>query len=833
MNPWPFARIDPPCFFRKVRVRLYPKFLIISWLVFFPPQMGWTKDLCPPTDSVQGLKQAACLAECEAYYVENPKARPSNLKGICDSTTENLLSFANPERNLERFKYCSKGVWRGVLNLPEQFKLFFMTIQDIGKLSKEHQDFLKTCDKDPACRVEAARLQAQFRDRNPNGSYKVSDEEVLKQVRNEDIFSLMARTQQHKDALSRTCQSQLITINRAIETASGFNEWDLNALQQRYRKLYQWDPYCPTVLKFDFPTKTGSGHQGAEWLAELGVKYQCISPDKINDVICFEIAKFVLDPINLVGGAGGLGAKALNKLGVGYKIERAATEFAERRSAQIITRKNKYDPRLPPRDSYIGRNLDTEVTTYEQNSAWIEKANSSTLHGSSTFLEVENTKMKFLNDTIKDKNLVTSMTNRYKELMDAKIAAIERKNPGLKIQRYSDFKSVRFAFDGKVPSNIEDQIQLAFQQTNKQFSEEIQKFKIVRASDKPESWFRAGYGRTADEASALARAGRETAGEGRLIRASDPKYQEKLSSTLKNSETLRKNLENKMGGTKLMTGSTGTKTPSREVFELVRKAKSDKDLALAIEKHYQIKITENDAKLLNSYSGAIDPFSPSLRIAHRDVHNLDNAVEGGFTADFNGLGAGNSFATAEALAGKSDVTKALQAARSGEKKMTQELRGRMAAFKRAVDDMAKCSGDDCVGIAKKALSNDDKIKILNRLAADSRTRGIRVAFVNKGVNEPAHRTLLSTHGEAVEKALRQELSDVLPPQRTTQMTFGIDMKTNALNKGNVDVLIGTEPGKAVSAKEAEQIREALSKAVQKVNQQLSEEGISSSYRALP
>ncbi len=165
--------------------------------------------------------------------------------------------------------------------------------------------------------------------------------------------------------------------------------------------------------------------------------------------------------------------------------------------------------------------------------------------------------------------------------------------------------------------------------------------------------------------------------------------------------------------------------------------------------------------------------------------------------------------------------------------MTAELKSRMNAFHQAVGDVAKCSGDDCIGIAKKALSTNDKVAILQRLAARSETRGIRMAFVQSGVKNGQHRTVLSTHGESIEKALRAELADVIPYERTKGMTFGIDMKTQVVNEGSVDVLIGTRPGVVLTSEEAARIHEALARAVKKVNAQLSAEGQSAVYQAVP
>ena len=62
------------------------------------------------------------------------------------------------------------------------------------------------------------------------------------------------------------------------------------------------------------------------------------------------------------------------------------------------------------------------------------------------FFDVENSQLKLLNDTLKEKNFVTSLTNYHKELTFKKMQELVKKNPGLQMDMYSDFKSSRFAF---------------------------------------------------------------------------------------------------------------------------------------------------------------------------------------------------------------------------------------------------------------------------------------------------------------------------------------------------------------------------------------------------
>lgn len=873
-RPLSKTRTPRGALFRRESVRFSEARFLIGIIIFalFPLFSGAAEN-CPET-SLQGQKKDACLIECESYYSENPEARPASLNGVCESAGEFLSSGLNLQRNLDRFVACSNGIWKGVLSIPDQLKAYLLLAESLGDRIREnsiaHRKFVAECGSDAACRREVARMQMQYRARNPDGSYVVPDSVVDAETGKENFLALLDRTAVHQQGLARTCELQLAQINRSIQGSADFEEWNLAALQERYRRIAKWDVGCPGALKMSFPTEFGGSTPGRGWLDSLGIKWQCHSPEKLNELVCLEIAQFVLDPIALGTGGTGLALKAIKTAGLKMAgrgaVAKAASVTADaerlavagelsdvsgklpsnpagKPSGELVvieervgasSLKKAGDPRTPGRESYVVANLEKEVTTPAQNEQWIRTAETAGPGSNTHFFEVENSVMKDLNDGLKDKNLVTSLTNRHKELMMKKIREIEAKNPGLKVETYSDFKSVRFAFKGKIPEDLQAQLDLAFQTTNAQYAKELKDLKLLRETDAPETWFRAGYASSADEASAAARVGRDQGSANRIMSADHAGVQGRLKADLARSESMRTSLETKWGASPVMAGSAGERVPSRETFELVRKAKTPEELAAAVKSRYGIeRFTAADAKDLMDYSKSIDSFSPSLRIAKRDVNNLDEAVHGGFSADFDGLGAGNSQATAAALAGKKNVRDALVAARQGERNMTTELKSRMEAFHKAVGDVAKCSGDDCIGIAKRALSTNDKVEIVQKLAAQPETRGIRMAFVQAGVKDSSHRTVISTHGESIEKALRSELKDAIPYERTKGMTFGIDMKTAVVNQGSVDVLIGTRPGMVLTAEEAAKIREALAKAVKKVNAQLTAEGQSAAYLAVP
>ncbi|HRO68660.1 MAG TPA: hypothetical protein PL182_13895, partial [Pseudobdellovibrionaceae bacterium] len=171
-------------------------------------------------------KKSACLISCEAYYVENPEARPSSTKGTCESASEFLSSGLSLQRNMDRFLGCSKGVWKGVLSIPDQLKAYLLMAESLGdqirQNSQAHRKFIDECGRDINCRREIARLQVYYGARHPNGSYVVPDSEVDAKAGQENFLLLMEKAAHHQQSLGRLCLAELGNIRRDIEAKPGF-----------------------------------------------------------------------------------------------------------------------------------------------------------------------------------------------------------------------------------------------------------------------------------------------------------------------------------------------------------------------------------------------------------------------------------------------------------------------------------------------------------------------------------------------------------------------------------------------------------------------------------
>ena len=511
----------------------------------------------------------------------------------------------------------------------------------------------------------------------------------------------------------------------------------------------------------------------------------------------------------------------------------------DRRTGEVWRAKSRDDIRTPDRETFIDANLNYSPVSIEANERFIRMAERMHTDGKTRFGDVENSIMKRLNDTTNDKNLVTSLTNRQKKLLLDELSAMRVRNPGLEIEFYSDFKSIRFAAHGKIHGDFAEQVQALLAKTDAQFAKEVHAANLVRNDDKvigrPETWFRAGIGETADQANLAARAAREQSEGNRLFDFTDKELQTHLTRRFEGVETQRQQTMQALATVPLREPVSGTakETLSREAFDMTRKYSDPVALRDAIRKRFKLGgFSTEQAESMIQYAKAVDEFSPGIHVAKREIVNLDEAEFGGFSVDFLGLGSANQSATAAGLARASHLQDAIVQTRTGERQVTAEIKARIARFKEIAGDFARCSGDDCVGVALAVMSNSEKRSLLRRLAADDMTRGIRLSFVADGVVVKSDRTTLSTHGESIEKLLRKKLEGAIEHQRLTKAVFAIDMQTRTAATGNVDLIVAADAGLRWTPQEWQRIEGAFADAVKSYNESAAKEGIEAQYRAL-
>lgn len=489
------------------------------------------------------------------------------------------------------------------------------------------------------------------------------------------------------------------------------------------------------------------------------------------------------------------------------------------------------------REQFTQKYLDYNPTTVAQNEEWIRLADSGRSKGR-YFLEVENSKMKELNDTLKDKNLVTSLTNYHKELTLNEIKQLEKKYPGLKIDPYSDFKSVRLAISGKVPKNIYEELSAAYARINSEFGKTLAEQGLIRKTEKPETWFRAGFAETADEANLYARYGRGQQGTNNIQSFKDPTVKEALNTRLSDIRNLNDSLRRELAGSSAIDGASF----HEDVYDIVRKnpGKPEKIKADLKNRFGLENISDSTIQKLQSYGKAVDEFSPGIRVAKRELATLDDAAFGGLSADVIGLGSMNLKATADALASAKDLSSSIDKARLGERAVTQKFNSQKTAFqealKKAVDPSALksvCSGDDCIAVATRPLTALEKSKILTQISEGPYAGRFRMAFVPDGVADKSVRNALATHGESIEKVLRKNLSANMNAEKLRNITFAMDMKTKKLGEGGVGLIVGSKKSQPLTGQEKKQIQKAFEEALKQINTDLKNEKGIGNYTHAP
>ncbi len=516
----------------------------------------------------------------------------------------------------------------------------------------------------------------------------------------------------------------------------------------------------------------------------------------------------------------------------------------DRRSGIQAGRLEPDAARSPQRQKVIDEFEKSEFTSREENVGWISHASDFKPDGKTKFLTFVNSVMKGLNDSTGDKPFVTALTNKAKQLHEKAIKEVLQAYPQVIRQKYSDYNPIRHTLEEhdvlQVPENLEAVVAAAFQKSNKEFRDFVVANKLVRNPDKSIDWFHAGMGDTAEEADRAARAARDLKGQNRLRMFKDPEVQSKIVGGFNKAKELRSQLSDRLKGTDLFEGIPDSQldTLSEEVFALFRRSSSPEDFGRILSNRF--KGIDFDPKLssdLHAYAKLISEATPGNRIPERIVANLDEAAHGGFSADIQGLGSANLRATAEAMANAKDVNEALALARAGEVQVTERLNKSISSLKNTAEKpitkdlkiVAKCTGDDCNGVASRALTTPEKQNLLMQFAEDPSTARVRVAFIPAGIKNSLDRNLLSSHGEGIEKLLRARLEGQIPFQKSKDLVFGIDMKGQKVGQGGVELLIAPRPGTDLSVAELKKIRSAMKKAIDDYNRKMQKQGQETFY----
>lgn len=436
-----------------------------------------------------------------------------------------------------------------------------------------------------------------------------------------------------------------------------------------------------------------------------------------------------------------------------------------------------------------------ELTTREQNAAYLALARTSGRQSGIQFIDMQNIVLKRLNDQLRHKPLVDALNNRHAALLEEAIHRLRDDFPTLRIETYSDYKGARFALTG-VPAGQESRLAREIARlrddVDARFLREIQsgRYPTISRDLSNIHWYRTEVDETADFANIQVRTGLDRAG---------------IQNLWNGIRTQRSNLQSRFGTTPLMRaldGDASVRIPTAEVFEILRKKSDNALVARILNRRHNLNLSADDVQLFRTYADDVDRFSPNLQIDARVQHDFSTATHGGITLDFGGLGSLNAEATAAGLARGFDLRSSVRAIRTNEAEVTQYLARTMEETETAVRAVLSRqgitaritrSGDDVVVIPDGALSPGVRDEILQAqsqaqarvLEQTGRNTNVRVSFFGSNVSGVDDRAILAAEGEGIEKILRDRLEFLLPQSELRTLTIGTDMLGDARSSGQI------------------------------------------------
>ncbi|MCB0363945.1 MAG: hypothetical protein H6624_12995 [Bdellovibrionaceae bacterium] len=803
-------------------------FLLLAWAFVLPPAFAdklvwdqseegslWLYPECadkfilncetlPPVlaTKIDQCKIAKVANKCDEYFKGQTEVR----EYVKSCTPEEICAEYVFESAYKAYG-CTKGfgevAWDMAVGIVDLGK---MLIDHVSKTARQKSAFFAYCEKSVDCKRALVADHPAFS--------RYSDE----QLQEMSAFDLYTRAQHYEEAKRRSDSYQF-----------AMKSWTerQKILDEKAKKAKP--PETPFKIEALAAAAT-------KYLEDKNIKLACFNAEARTQLVCYGIFS-ILDPAAVAGATikSAKLARWIKRLDppkwsddVGRRFRSRATSG----SRDVLTE--------AVRSTFIKDYAETVFTTPDQNRGWIRAAQSTRAGSGTLFFDVENAVLKQLNDGLKNKNLVTALTNRHKELLLDKMTALEKRYPGLKVERYSDFKSTRFAFSGEIPPNLNKELNKLYKEVNDAFFSDEKVRAIVRDDDLTGDWFRAGVGETADQATTAARYARRQKPDQMFVQSFQSRIlQRRLEKDRVAAGNIRLDLEARFKDTGIMTKADRSDVliPDEGVFDLVRKIEDPAELKAAIEARYGIKNLEaRDIEDFKRYSALVDEFSPGIHVAKREVVNFDEAVHGGLSIDFAGMGSHNARATAEALAASNNLDEAVDLARVGEQKVTKVFNQKKETLTQIMNDVFPegtvrtiCTGDDCAVIPVRPLNPRDKKAIMSRIATQSDPASVRLSFIPDNVTVPLDRTLLGTHGESIEKALRKSLSGHMEPAKLKGLLFAVDMQGTQAGTGKVGLLIESAPSLRLSTSERRLIENRFKDAIESVNQSLIKQGDASAY----
>lgn len=470
------------------------------------------------------------------------------------------------------------------------------------------------------------------------------------------------------------------------------------------------------------------------------------------------------------------------------------------------------------------------------------------------FFHVENAALKTLNDCcLRDREISAALLNAYKKIFFEKLDS----DPVLSAHldaRYADYKSIRLALrEGSDRKEIERRLQVLYDQVGADFAKIVEEQRALvplysasthRLARRPKSWHLAGLGETADEASHAARDARRSdiADDGSVTPLHFAKRIEDFHTRLSNAEDARREVERRLGRSggvmEPISETRRTKILSPEATDILRRVEATDAASYveAVKKEFKLRfdvdLSAEDVRALQSYYHLIDSFSPSIYVAQQDIVDLSLPQHGFVSVDLTGQNVRNLIEVMKSLEDSARQRRprptpedqervaryTLGKLREGQNRASDEFERIQAAFSDALarakreqgkdptglggdkrfsqDNGILASGDDLIFAPNGELSVRERNSLLKHLAEAGVPSHYRVVFVpphyKDGGATPVTiperaRAALIVRGEEIEKETRKVLKGIVSREANNDVLIGVDLAVHTDGKLSVAV----------------------------------------------
>jgi hypothetical protein len=444
------------------------------------------------------------------------------------------------------------------------------------------------------------------------------------------------------------------------------------------------------------------------------------------------------------------------------------------------------------------------------------------------FFDVELAVLKELNDVVfpESKGLVTALANAYKEMFVQEL----QRSPLLRSElrgQYSDFKSLRFAFQTDSPE-ARGELARVYASTSRRFAEYLNSFgmqeRLARqrgiASD-PHSWHLSGIGSDPDQANIAARLARSRFTAGATPMQDYRDVRPELAALATRSVRLEQEIERSMGvrfPQLFQRATTSGQSPELNpgAVEILLKTKPRSRSLLGFYTalyqrfldRFGVRLSQADIELLVEWKRSVDAFQPGIHVESRNPIQLEGSTHGVLFIDIAGQNVRNFMHTAGALRqnATNSADEAIAHARDGEYQATAALNRRRRFLGARLDENYGTnrgrrfdSGDDAAYVPSRNLSRLYRVRLYREVAASEFAGDLRWTWVEprfgdtQAVVPPDVLENLGGFGEAFEKDLRRALEpDFVRPgyARLRQTFMSVEVEGRESAPANLIVYIG-------------------------------------------